>query len=84
MAWTTATNSTRLEVITATRSPGPTPCADQVAGEGVGEAVEVAEGPALVAGPDGIPIAEPVRGPLEAAVHQGRGRVGHGNIVLRW
>ena len=27
MAWTTATNSTRFDVITATRSPGPTPCA---------------------------------------------------------
>ena len=56
---------------------------DEVSGERVGEAVEVTEGPALVPHPDGVPRAEPVRGPLEAAVHQGRRRVHHGNIVLR-
>ena len=36
MACTATTNSTRLVVITATRSPGPTPAAGEVAGEGVG------------------------------------------------
>jgi hypothetical protein len=55
---------------------------DQVPGECVGEAVEVTEGPALVSHPHGIPVAEAVRGLLEAAVHQGRRRVQHGNIVL--
>ena len=36
-----------------------------------GEVVELAPGPALVAGTDGHPVAEPVRRRLEAAVHQG-------------
>ena len=46
----------------------------QVPGEGVAEAVEVPERPAVVTGPDGIPIAVPVRGPLQPPVHERRHR----------
>jgi hypothetical protein len=56
----------------------------QVAGERVGEAVVAAERPPLVPHPHGIPVAEPVRGALEPAVHQGRRGTTIGNIVLRY
>ena len=43
---------------------------EQMAGEGVGQAVEVGEGPAVVAGPERVAVAEPGRGTLEALVDQ--------------
>ncbi len=74
-------NSTRLAVMTATRSPAPTPRAAEVTGEGVAEAVEVAERPVLVAAPDGGSIPESERGPLEGFVHQDRVHWKHSSLI---
>ena len=49
----------------------------EVLGERVAEAVEIPEGPAVVAGPNGVAIPEPLSGPLEPVVHQGRGHRKH-------
>jgi hypothetical protein len=55
------------------------PAACQVAGEGVGQAVQVGEGPPLVAGQDGVPVRRALRRSLECLVHRSPR---HGNHVL--
>jgi hypothetical protein len=43
----------------------------EVARERVAQRIELPEGPPLVAGPDGVAVAVPVRAPLEGAVEEG-------------
>ena len=65
-AWTVTTNSGRFDVMTATRSPRPTPWCGEVPGQRVGGPVELPVGPAVVAGQDRHMIGDPARRPLRA------------------
>ena len=49
----------------------------EVLRERVAEAIEIPEGPAVVAGPNGVAIPEPISGMLEPVVHQGRSHRKH-------
>ena len=73
-------NSTRFAVMIATRSPVETPRAIEVPGKGVAALVQLAEGPAFVAGPDGVPVPEPVRGALELLM-DGDGHRKHSSLI---
>ena len=79
MALTATTNSGRLEVITATRSPAADTPGGKVSAKGGAEIVEGAERPAFVAGPNGVAVPEPCRGLLQGVVHRA---AAIGNILL--
>ena len=71
-AWTVTTNSGRFEVMTATRSPRPTPCARQVLRQGVGGPVQLSVRPAIVSGQDGDVIGVLLGGRFEPLMHEAR------------
>ena len=71
-AWTATTNSGRFDVMTATRSPRPTPRRGQVLGQRVGGPVQLPVGPAVVAGQDGRVIGELLGRRLEPVMHEAR------------
>ena len=78
-ACTASTNSTRLAIMTATRSPAPDPPVREVPGQAVGPPVQLTEGPGAVARPNGHAVTESVRGALEATVHR---TSSHGENIL--